>query len=66
MKGVATSLILSAKEANSSRGVLLLMDARTIRTFCGNRCIKSSLIIDPSVVPALSPPAVAAFDAAIA
>ena len=55
MVGAATSAILSASSASSSRLVVVLVEASTIRTFGGKRCRNSSRKNVLSVTPARSP-----------
>ena len=51
--GVATSTILSASSASSSRLVVVLVEASTIQTFEGNRWRNSSRRKAPSVTTLL-------------
>ena len=53
--GGATSMILSANSAISSRLVSFTDEASTIRTLEGNRCMKSSRRRGPSASVAPSP-----------
>lgn len=52
MDGVATSTTLSVR---FSKLAVSRVEARTMRTFAGSRCKKSSQRTELSIVPALSP-----------